>query len=150
MAQYIVPQSEFIEIAETSGMIQNDSAVVVELSNVKEANTGIRIYPHESKSFGTMPKYVRALGNVGPGVVHVVGFMETVPDGDDGISEDNIATDSEVNEMLNDAIGGNEPNGEADGGTSEDSGDGNIATDDEVNEMLDDVLNGDEPVDDDI
>ncbi len=106
MAQYIVPQGEFIEIAEKSGTIQNDSAVVVEISNAQQANTGIRLYPQESKSFDPMPKYARAVGGKGPGVLHVVDFMETVPDGDGGeVDPQQIATDQEVDDMMDDVFG---------------------------------------------
>ena len=119
MAQYIVPQNRFIEIAETSGTIQNDSTVVVEISNSQEANSGIRLYPHESKSFDPMPKYARAVGGNGKGVLHVVTFMETVPDGDGGeVPEDEIATDQEVEDMLDDVFPVNET---AEAGAGEDS-----------------------------
>ena len=105
MAQYIVPQNRFIEITETSGTIQNDSATVIEISNTQEQNSGIRLYPHESKSFDPMPKYARAIGDKGPAVLRVVTFMETVPDGDDGPSSDDIATDAEVEEMMDNVFG---------------------------------------------
>lgn len=125
MAQYIVPQGEFIDIAETSGTIQNDSAVVVEITNKKEANTGIRLYPQESKSFDPMPKYARAIGGKGPGVLHVVDFMETVPDGDSGeVDPDQIATDEEFNEMMDDVFGPETTNaGAAEGNASGDGAD---------------------------
>lgn len=108
MAQYIIPQGEFIALAETSGTIQNDSNVVLELSENQEANTGIRLYPHETKSFSAIPQYVRAVGSIGPGVAHVVGFMETIPDGGDGdgVTGDRVATDEEVNNMLDEVYDG--------------------------------------------
>ena len=121
MAQYIVPQ-EFISIAEKSGTIQNDSSVVVEISNTQEPNSGIRLYPHESKSFDPMPKYARAIGNKGPGVLHVVDFMETVPDGEGEVSPDDVATDEEIDDLIDDVYG----NDTAEAGAGEDtvSGDG--------------------------
>ena len=109
MAQYIVPQGEFIEIAETSGIIQNDSAVVIEITNTRKANTGIRLYPQESKSFDPMPKYARATGGKGPGVLQVSDFMETVPDGGDEVPDDQIATDEAVNQMIDDVYGDDSP-----------------------------------------
>jgi hypothetical protein len=105
MAQYIVTQTEFVEIAEKSGTLQNDSNVVIEISNSRTPNSGIRIYPHESKSFGTMPKYARALGNTGPGVLRVVDFMETIPDGEDEVSPDDVATDEEIDDLIDDVYG---------------------------------------------
>ena len=124
MAQYIVPQGEFTDIVEASGTIQNTSRVVVEISDKAEANTGIRLYPQESRSFGDkdMPKYARAVGGVGPGVLHVVSFMETLPDG--GITEDQIATDEEFNEMMDDVFGPKTTNaGAAEGNASGDGAD---------------------------
>ena len=122
MAQYIVPQTGFIEITETSGTIQNDSAIVVEITNTQEANSGIRLYPHESKSFDPLPKYARAVGGKGPAVLRVVTFMETVPDGDGGdVPEEDIATDQEVEDMLDNVFPVNET---AEAGAGEDSVEG--------------------------
>ena len=124
MAQYIVPQGEFTEIAEKSGTIQNVSSIVVEITNKQEANTGIRLYPQESKAFDPMPKYARAIGEKGPGVLHVADFMETVPDGEGEISPDQIATDTEFNEMMDDVFGPETTNaGAAEGSASGDGAD---------------------------
>ena len=122
MAQYIVPQGEFIEITEKSGTIQNDSAIVVEITNKQEANTGIRLYPQESKSFDPMPKYARAIGGKGPGVLHVVDFMETIPDGDEGISPDQIATDEEIDDLIHEIYG----NGTTQAGAGEGQSNGDV------------------------
>ena len=143
MAQYIVPQGKFTEIVEASGTIQNTSRVVVEISDKAEANTGIRLYPQESRSFGDkdMPKYARAVGGVGPGVLHVVSFMETLPDG--GITEEQIATDEEINDLIDEVYGSGSPSS---GGTS--SGtvpDGSVATDEEVNDLINEIYGGGKP-----
>lgn len=125
MAQYIVPQGEFIEIVEKSGTIQNVSHVEIEITNTEKAYTGMRLYPQEAKSFSEMPKYAHALGGVGPGILQVVSFMETVPDGDSGeVDPDQIATDEEFDEMLDDVFGPKTTNaGAAEGNASGDGAD---------------------------
>ena len=105
MGQIVVPQGQFVEIGVESGTIQNVSRVEIEITNTAKAYTGMRLYPQEAKSFSEMPKYAHALGGVGPGILQVVSFMETVPDGDGEISPDQIATDEEFNEMMDDVFG---------------------------------------------
>ncbi len=102
MGQYIVPQGQFIKISEEKGTVQNVSRVVIEIAKSATPNSGICLYPQESRSYDEMPGYARAVGGNGPGVLQVVDFMETIPDG--GTEEDEIATDSEVDEMLDEVL----------------------------------------------
>ena len=125
MGQIAVPQGRFVEIGIESGTIQNVSHVEIEITNTEKAYTGMRLYPQEAKSFSEMPKYAHALGGVGPGILQVVSFMETVPDGDGGkVDPDQIATDEEFNEMMDDVFGPETTNaGAAEGNASGDGAD---------------------------
>ena len=125
MGQIVVPQGQFVEIGVESGTIQNVSRVEIEITNTAKAYTGMRLYPQEAKSFSEMPKYAHALGGVGPGILQVVSFMETVPDGDGGkVDPDQIATDEEFNEMMDDVFGPETTNaGAAEGNASGDGAD---------------------------
>ncbi len=98
--RYIV-SAGWVTLSESTGTIQNASTVPVELSTAPTANSGITLAPGESRQYEEMPKYVRALSNIGPAVLNVVTFRES---GSGGGGDEEFATDAEVDEMLDDVF----------------------------------------------
>ena len=97
--------NEFTKISETSGTIQNVGYVYpVEISDKAEADSGILLYPLNKISFADKTLYIRCVETTGHAEIHVVPF--TVDSGGTstgGISAPaNIATDEQINDLLDD------------------------------------------------
>ena len=106
----------------------------------------------ETEHFHFNTKLNKNLGEANAGKILIVGddgniypakFEDIGGAGGSGITDDNIATDNEVNDMLDEVFNNNtseETPDDSSGDNSDGITDDNIATDDEVNDMLDDIF----------
>ena len=97
---------EFVKITETSGTIQNTSNIyTVEISDKAEVNSGIFLYPLNKFSFADKTFFARCIDANAQAEIRVSPF--TVDMGGSGSSGGtstpvNIATDEQVNDILDD------------------------------------------------
>ncbi len=102
MARYAL-NDEFTKITETSGTIINISSAKVELSDTQEKKGGFILYPKKEYSFEDITLYARReAGEHCPASI-AVGPLMSSGSGDE-VSDDDIATDAEVDEMLDEII----------------------------------------------
>ena len=130
--RYIVTK-DFQKISETSGTIQNTSHIYdVEVSDSPVKGSGITLYPLNKLSFNAQI-YVRVIEGGGRAVVDVVSFAvdAVISGGGSAIDDSQIATDAEIDELL-DNIFGTGSTTLPDGTT--------IATDEEIDELLDNIF----------
>ena len=140
---YLIKTNEVVQIAETSGTIQNiDQINKVELSESAEFTNNIILYPLQKCTFQTQ-LYARLFdsGNL-PVELRVIPIQLDSGGGTSGggSGDYTIATDAEFTDMLDEVLptieGGSSGGDDSPSGDNTDSG---IATDDEFNEMLDDI-----------
>lgn len=129
--------NEFVKINETSGTIQNTgSCYVIELSDRAEKGSGFLLNPRQSITFSG-ELFARRTGNDTRAVdLRVVPFFATQggAGGSGGISDEQVATDSDLNELMDDVFSGGES-------SSLVVPDEQVATDDDLHELMDEVFN---------
>ena len=122
--------SQFVKINETRGTIQNTSAVyTVEVSDKATADSGFLLYPLNKMSFDG-EVYLRCAEGGGRALIRVVPFLINAG-GSATVDDSQIATDEEINQLLEDVFG-NQVGSNVD--------DSQIATDEQIDQLLDDIF----------
>ena len=136
--RYIL-NDDFTQIAETTGTVVNIGNVAVELSNNTDTRTGILLYPRKRFSFDNATLYARqASGYRGVATIAVIPVVDYHGGGNGSGGGDNVdfATDTEVQEMINN-VTHKDTSGTTPSVTPSDDG---FATDTEVQDMINKVL----------
>ena len=131
MAKYVL-SDEFTAISETSGTIVNISNVNAEISETDERGTGIILFPRHHFGFDKQVYAARARGEIGTAVIAAIA----TGGGSGGVSESQIATPEEIDEMLGDVFT-TTPTPSSTSPATDTSG---IATSEEIDEMLGEVF----------
>lgn len=131
MARYVL-SDEFTAVSETSGTIVNVSNVNAEISETPEHGTGIILFPRHHFGFDKQVYAARARGEIGTAVIAAIA----TGGGGGGISESQIATPEEINEMLDDVL----TKSATSSSSSAEPKTTGVATAAEVGEMLDEVF----------
>ena len=96
--------SEFVKINETRGTIQNTSSVyTVEVSDKATADSGFLLYPLNKMSFDG-EVYLRCAEGGRRALIRVVPFLINAG-GSATVDDSQIATDEEINQLLDDVFG---------------------------------------------
>ena len=94
---------EFTKISETAGTIQNVSNIYpVEVSDKAEADSGIFLYPLNKFSFSDKTLFVRCVDINGHAEIRVTEFPVDSGSVSTGGSSANVATDEQVDDILDD------------------------------------------------
>ena len=94
---------EFTKITETAGTIQNVSNIYpVEVSDKAEADSGIFLYPLNKFSFSDKTLFVRCVDINGHAEIRVTEFPVDSGSVSTGGSSANVATDEQVDDILDD------------------------------------------------
>lgn len=116
--------NEFRKLNEKSGTVQNSSVFTVELSNKKEFDSGILLFPRQYYSFSGETLYARCIE--GTVKIRVVPFI--VSQGSGGSSGGSSSSDT------------THPDTTPPDTTPADVPDESIASDEQVNNILDDIF----------
>lgn len=125
--------TDFVKIAETSGTMQNTgSCYVIEVSDRAEKGSGFLLNPRQSITFsGNL--YARRTGNDTRAVdLRVVPFLASQGAGGSGgsssgtVPDEQVATDTELNDLMDDVFSG---------------GSSSVIDDQGIGELMDDVFN---------
>lgn len=108
----VLLSDSFAEIPMTTGIIQNVSDNIIELSSNETMDNGILLKPYDMFSFSDTTLYARCY-NGGGGYIRVVPFEVDLKGGGGSSTiiveggELPVATDADIENLLNSILGGN-------------------------------------------
>lgn len=108
--KYLVSKKNFTRINETSGTIQNASQInTVEISDRAELNSGVLLYPLNRCSFSDVTLYARCVDGGGWAEIRVVPFTLNLGVASGGTSSTTmLSPDDATNAIINDAFNDND------------------------------------------